>query len=329
MSQENAFNFKNAIPKTIKVADIRENTNVLRPVDKEDPEYIQLRSSIEAIGIGKSILVRELKDPVTGQEVYGLIDGLQRYNCAMDLGLTEIPALVGSMDEGSLIEAQIIMNLVHVKTKPSQFTEGILSMLRSDPFLTEAELAVRLSCSVKFLQERLSLKNLVPEAKPSLDDGTLPLMNAYALAKLKPEQQTDLLSQAKAKDATEFVPIAHQLFKNNKEARQKGTKVSEEFVPIPRLHRLTTLNETYQQIEKNPDASPLIVAMKANGVTTVEDAVKYTLNFVRHLDPVTVAADKAKREADKAAAKAEKEKKKQAEEAAKKAKENSVAVAFK
>src|SRR4051812_12468570 len=125
MSNNNGttFTFKNAVAKSISLSLIRENAQALRPVDKTTLEYKELVDSIVKHGVMNPISVREVKDPNTGAIFYGLVDGLHRYNGAMDAGLTEINAQVGDVDEANLLEAQIIGNLHKVETKAIQFSK--------------------------------------------------------------------------------------------------------------------------------------------------------------------------------------------------------------
>jgi ParB/RepB/Spo0J family partition protein len=313
------FNFKNATLQRIPLDKIRENSEALRTeVEKETESYQQLVDSVRKRGVLNPILVREIKDPVSGELLYGLIDGLHRYNASMDAGMTDIPAQVGSLEEGDLLEAQIIGNIHRIETKPVQYSKALLKILGANPTLTMTELAGRLSRSPSWLNERLGLPKLAADIQPMVDDGTVTLSNAYALAKLPEDKQKELLQQAISKSPAEFIPLATAVQKEIAQARREGRKAeTDQFMPVARLQRLAAIRDEADIASKTPEMSKIIAQAKSNGVASVEAAVAYTLAWVLHLDPASQAADKAKWEADKTAKKEAAERKKAEKEAAK------------
>ncbi len=297
------FNFKNATLAKIPLSKIRENKEALRTVvEKDTEEYQQLVQSVRRNGVMQPISVREITDPATGEALYGLIDGLHRFNAAMDAGLSEIPAHVGSIQEGDLIEAQILANVHKIETKPVQYTKALLKILGANPLMTMMELATRLSRSPSWLAERLQLLKLSKNIQELVDNDTLGLTNAYALAKLPEDKQADMLQQAISKSPAEFVPAANNIIKEINQAKREGRRAeTDKFIPTVRLQRLASIRDEHDFAVKNPEQSKLVVAAKSNGVTTIEGAIAFALSWVLHIDPTSVAADEAKWKADKEA----------------------------
>ncbi len=306
------FSFKNAPVKTIPLNKIRENSDALRTeVDKTAEKYIHLVDSVKAHGIMNPISVREIKDPTTGEVLYGLVDGLHRYNAAMDTGLTEINAQVGDIHEGALLEAQIIANVHKIETKPMQYTTALVSILGSNPLMTKAELAARLSHNVKWLEDRLGLTKLQPKIQPLVDEGTLNLSNAYALSKLPPEKQEEYLQAALTKPSLEFTNVATAALKEyNKAVREGRAADGFKYVPQPKLRKMVTLKDQADFAEKQPDQCSVIQSARAQGCTTIESAIAFVLKWVMHMDPETIAADTAKYEQEREDAKKEAAKRK-------------------
>lgn len=295
-----SYNFKNARLERIPLNKIKENAEALRTqVDKESEKYKGLVDSISQHGVMNAISVREIRDPGTQEVLYGLIDGLHRFNGAMDAGLTDIPASIIDMDQANLIEAQIIANAHTIETTPVQYTKAILAVLANNPLLTVAEMAARLSRTKKWLEDRLHLVDLNEKIQPLVDAGTLNLLNAYALSKLSPEKQDEMLPQALSQPAAQFAPSAANVQAAEAKAKREGRKMEAAvFKPVERLQRLPIVRDQKDFIEKNPEQSSLLQQMKANGVTTIEQAAAYTLSWVMHIDPVTQAVDKAKWDAE-------------------------------
>lgn len=304
------FNFKNATQAKIPLSLIRENAEALRvAVNKQNPDYAELVDSVRKRGIMNAILVREIKDPVTGGKLYGLIDGLHRFNAAMDAGLDEIPASIGSLEEGDLLEAQMLANVHKIETKAAEYSKALVKVLGSNPALTVTELAGRLSKSPKWLQDRLGLVKLTDKIQALVNENKLVLVNAYALSKLPPEKQEELLNQAIAKSPAEFVGQADNVRRELAKAKREGRPAVAAFAPVERQQKLGLIKAERTIANDNPAESAVMKAARANGVTTIEEAVAYTLNWVLHLDPVSIAKDKAEFDAEKANAAAEKERK--------------------
>lgn len=312
------YDFRNANLAKIPLKLIRENTEALRTqVDKEDEKYLGLVDSIKQHGVMNPISVREIVDPATNDTLYGLIDGLHRFNGAMDAGLTEIPCQIVTMDEANLVEAQILGNVHKIETKPVQYTKALLHVLGSNPLLTLIELAGRLSMSESTLRERLQLVKLTPEIQKLVDAGDLGLTNAYALTKLPADKQAELLQQALSQSPAAFVPMATNIQKEVAAAKREGRKAeTAAYRPSERLQRLATIRDQKDFATKSPDQCAVVVGAKANGVTTVEGAIAYALQWTLHVDAETIKAEQAAWEAEqkkKAADKADREQKKQRE----------------
>ena len=108
----------------------------LRSVKRDSVEFQKLAESVKDHGVYNSILVR----PIAGGR-YGLIDGLQRYNAAMDAGLQEIPAVIVDMDDANMMKAQVITNMNRVLTKPAELSKHLVRILAHDPDMSAADLA--------------------------------------------------------------------------------------------------------------------------------------------------------------------------------------------
>lgn len=296
------FNFKETRLERIPISKIRENADALRvTVNKEDPEYQMNLDSVKKRGIMLPILVREIKDPVSGEVLYGLIDGLHRLNWSMDAGYTDIPANIGSLAESDLLEAQIIANVAKIETKPIQYTKALLRILGANPLMTISELASRLSRDPAWVNNRLGLLKLKTEIQKLVDDDTLKLVNAYALSKLPEDKQDELLQQAISQPAQQFCPMADNIRKELANARREGRKAEvETFKPNPRLQKLSLIKDEQAFSDQQPENSIIVAEAKKHGITTVAAAIAFAMKWVLHLDPASLAADEAEWKANKA-----------------------------
>lgn len=304
-SAQTDFDFKQTELKRIPLSKIRESTTTLRGVtNKESLEYLEGLDSVKKRGVMNPILVRELKDPTTGETLYGLIDGLHRFNWALDAGLPDIPAQVGSLEDADLLEAQILGNIHKIETKPVQYTKGLLKILGSNPSLTITELAARLSRSLSWLNERLGLLRLEKSLQARVDADEITLTNAFALARLPAQQQLDLADEAASKSPAEFVAKADAIRKEIETAKRQGRQAeTDKFIPAPRLQTLKAIKEQADLATKTPEMSYVAQQAKKYGVQTVEETVAFVFKWIMHMDPASLQADEAKWHADKAAKK--------------------------
>lgn len=264
---------------------IRENKEALRKVNREKEEYKQLVDSVRTHGIMNSITVRELMDPVSGEQFYGLIDGLHRYNAAKDVGLGEIPGQILSMSDADVLEAQVLANVHKIETKPIEYTKQLVKILNNNPLLTVAQLAGKLSKSPGWVKQRLGLLDLTPELQKLVDENTLGLSNAFLLSQLPTEEQTEWVDRAIAQSPQEFIPAANQRVKQIKEEKRKGRdSAKSEFEPVAWLRKLSELKE---ELEKGTDTSSILV-----GVNDPVMAFRRGLEYAMHMDPVSVTKQK-------------------------------------
>jgi len=319
--------------KTIKISDIQENPEALRQVNRGTPAYKGLVDSIKEAGVLKAINVNEVPsrdDP--NKIVYGLIDGAHRFNAAQDAGLKEIPAMVLDVDQGRALQLQLMANVHKVETKPSEYSDGLLRILSSNPTMTRNDLARELAKSPKWLDDRLSITKLIPEAQALVDENRLNLTNAYALAKLKePEEQRNFLDRAQTEEPKVFAPLVQTRVTELNKAKNAGkTADPEKFHPV--AHQ-----RTLKEIEAETLVKSAAEVHKAKGLITNIDDFIAGLKWALHLDPDSLvdaeekwkskklerAETKRKKEIEKA-----KEDKAKAEEILKAAGQENVAAAL-
>jgi ParB/RepB/Spo0J family partition protein len=304
--------------KHLNVSDIYEPEEKLRAVDRTTEAYLGLVESIRLKGVMTPISVRELQDE-ENNTIYGLVDGLQRLNASRDAGKETIPCHVIDVEEGKLLESQIIANVHKIETRPVEYSKAILKIIEGNPLLTREELATSLAKTPSWLSERLGLLKLTEKLGKLVDAGEIKLSNAYALAKLPPEEQEEFLEQAMAMTPQQFTPTVNQRIKEIRDAKRKGRDPGPvEFKPIPILRSRA---EIQQELEHRQLCQSMIQGLDAEGAFLM--ALKWTLS----LDPQSVEMQKAKDDERKAERERQKEKsklertRKRAEEAAKKAAE--------
>ena len=286
--------------KSVPIAKIRENPVALRTVNRKSEEYLGLIASMKEKGFLGAITGRAKNDEDTSEEYFEIIDGLHRYSAAKDAGLESINIDVHDMADSDVLEAQIMTNVHKVETRPVQYSKQLQRLLTLSPLMTEAELAAKLGKSPAWIAQRLGLNNIDnTTVKTLVDDGKIPLSNAYGLAKLPPEEMAEYSDRAQTMAPDEFLPIVNGRVKEIRDAKRKGKDAPDaEFQPTAHLQKLTEIKE---ELDTGEIGDALCV-----GLTDAVEGFAMGIRWVLHLDPKSVEVQRAKddqRKADREAAK--------------------------
>lgn len=264
----------------------------LRGAKVEDERFVGLMESIKLVGILEPILVKEAPD--NGTMRYEIINGLQRYTAAKMCGtVKEIPVHVQNMADQAILSAQIMANIHRIETKPMEYTNQLKRILELNPMMTRAELATDLGKSVKWVDDRLSLGDLIPQIQELVAEGKVVVSNAYIIAKLDQEDQVHFVDKAITLGPGELRTLVDGYKKQVAAARKKGedkTKVG--FQPQPTLRKLSDLKE---ELENHKFSS--ILTKTKDQFNGFNQAIEWVLQ----MDPESVELQKAdheKRQAD-------------------------------
>jgi len=309
--------------RVISISDIRENPVALRTVNLESEEYIGLRDSIRLDGILNPISVREQTEDVDGKIIsyFELVDGLHRYTAAKEAGVKKIPVLVVDLDNTRTLEAQVMANVHKVETRPIEYTRLLQRVFASNPTLTLTDMASKVAKSASWVGQRLNLLKLETSIQVLVNDGKIAVSNAVQLAKLPPQEQLNFIDNAMRMNAEEFVPLVQIRVKELKDAARQGRDPKPtEFVPLPRVQKMSVLKSEFETPAIGPELC------KKCKVKKPEEGFALAIAFVLSLDPTSVEIRKAMDD-EKKAKLADEKKKRAADRAQKKADEAAKAAA--
>lgn len=261
----------------------------LRGVNRQEESFQNLVESIRKKGVLNSILVREVKLP-GGAVKYGLIDGLQRFTASKDAGLVDIPARIVDMDDAELLEAQVITNMNRVQTKPAELSKHLLRMLTRNPLMTIKSLAAKCCQSEAWVNQRLSLNDLLPEIQTLVNETKINLSNAYALSKLPHDEQKQHVDAAMTEKPQTFIPRMKERKKEIRDAKNAGRDTGPaEFKPSQHLQKLGDVKREYSVLTGAEKGDSVIVNILAENGVKVDDNVKKIVTLVTawalHYDP--------------------------------------------
>jgi len=268
----------------IPLAEIVEPWMILRVVNRGSVEYLELRDSLGAVGFLNSICVRPCKRKPRKVEV---VDGLYRFTAAKDLDLPAAPCIVKyNLTNEDVLAAQIQANALRPETTPVEYARQIKKIMEATPGMRMAELCGRLHKNPEWIAHQLLLLALSKRLQLAVERGEIPLLSAYALARVPPTRQMQFEEQAKTMTVAEFVPMVNAFVKHFKEGVKKGKMdafLLEDFKPHPHMRLIRDVLAEYDDHQ--------LGALYLTGAqcTTPISAWYLALQWVLHLDAASVA----------------------------------------
>lgn len=173
---------------TIAIGSLAESKT--NPRKHYDPvKMADLVNSAKAHGILEPILCR----PARGDR-YEVIAGARRFRAAKEAGLEEVPAMVRVCSDLQVVEMQLEENGQREDIHPIDEALGIQHWMTLAKSNVEAA-AARISKSIDFVYKRLALLNLIDPIRELFLSDTIQLGHASLLARLRPEDQHEILSE--------------------------------------------------------------------------------------------------------------------------------------
>lgn len=199
---------------------------------QDNEEMESLAESIKAHGVVSPIIVRPLENTT---DEYEIISGHRRVMASRKAGITEVPALVVSLDRDAAAIVLVDSNLHREHILPSEKAfaykmkleamkhQGWRSDLTSDQLGGKLETADLIGAetgdSKNQVRRYIRLTNLIPEILQYVDDGRISFTPAVELSYLNEQEQYDLLEQMELNDCT---PSLSQACRFKKMSQEQG-----------------------------------------------------------------------------------------------------------
>ena len=245
------------------------------PYKVQDNEEMEaLAESIKEHGIVSPVIVRPLENTT---DEYEIISGHRRVMASRKAGITEVPALVVSLDRDAAAIVLVDSNLHREHILPSEKAfaykmkaeamkhQGWRSDLTSPQVVAKSRTTEMVGADTGDSHEQvrryIRLTNLIPEILQYVDDGRISFTPAVELSYLNEQEQQDLLEQIEQSDCT---PSLSQACRFKKISQGEGltpeviAEIMEEEkanqkervkIPTEKLRKYFPKNYTVQQIE--------------------------------------------------------------------------------
>lgn len=149
----------------------------------------ELSSSIREHGIIQPLILRDLGSK------YEIIAGERRYKAATLAGLTEVPAIIGSMDDQTSAELALIENIQRKDLTAIEEAKSYKKILEMGNF-TQEELAKRMGKSQPTIANKMRLLSLTNEVQIALMNNLISERHARCLLQVKDENmQKEVLNK--------------------------------------------------------------------------------------------------------------------------------------
>ena len=181
---------------------------------QDNEEMERLTESIMQHGILTPIIVRPLENTT---DEYEIISGHRRVMASQKAGITEIPALIVSLDRDAAAIVLVDSNLHREHILPSekafayklkaealahQGFRADLTSVQLAPKLATEQIAEDAGTSKDTIKRYIRLTNLIPEILQYVDDGRISFTPAVELSYLTDQEQYDLLEEMELNDCT-------------------------------------------------------------------------------------------------------------------------------
>ena len=182
---------------------------------QDNEEMERLAESIKAHGVVSPIIVRPLENTT---DEYEIISGHRRVMASRKAGITEVPALIVSLDRDAAAIVLVDSNLHREHILPSEKAfaykmkleamkhQGWRSDLTSPQVVAKSRTTEMVGAesgdSHEQVRRYIRLTNLIPEILQYVDDGRISFTPAVELSYLNEQEQYDLLEQMELNDCT-------------------------------------------------------------------------------------------------------------------------------
>ena len=186
---------------------------VLRVVNRESVEYLELRDSIAEQGPLNSICVRPSPRRPGKYEV---VDGLYRYTACLRIAAAgDALHREAHLTDDDVLAIQIQANALRPETTPMEYARQIKRIMDAigpaGKDATLADVSNLIHKSPDWISRQLWLLSLQPDIQMAVERGEIPLGSAYVLAKLPRVQQAQFLDAGEDGPGAGFAPVAARL----------------------------------------------------------------------------------------------------------------------
>lgn len=235
---------------------------------RDDEEMNTLIESIQTQGVLSPLIVR----PIENTEEYEVVSGHRRLHAARKAGITEVPALIYTLDRDAAAIAVVDSNLHREHILPSE--KAFAYKLKYEALKhqgtscqvgtksrTDEQIAENANDSARQIQRYIRLTYLIPEFLEKMDRNEIALSVGVELSFLDEFSQREVLEQCAINDCTPSYSQAWRMHKADREgalttaviqtimSEEKANQKARLKIPMERIRKYFPQSYTAAQIE--------------------------------------------------------------------------------
>ena len=168
---------QHVVVKQIPLVQISPNPDQPRKTFNEE-ELNDLAESIKEKGVLVPIILRSVQNK---PYLYEIVAGERRYRASQRAGLSEIPALVKSLDDKNAMEIALIENIQRENLNPIEEAEGYENLMEKSMYSLE-DVSKLIGKSVSYIRNLMRINSLPESVKQLIKEGKISASHARTIA---------------------------------------------------------------------------------------------------------------------------------------------------
>jgi ParB family chromosome partitioning protein len=165
------------VVRQIPLAQISANPDQPRKTFNEK-ELAELAESVKEKGVLSPIILRNVKNK---PYLYEIVAGERRFRAAKMAGLSEIPALVKTLDDKNAMEIALIENVQRENLNPIEEAEGYENLMQKCQYSLQ-DVSKLIGKSESYIRNLMRINNLPASVKELIKEGKISASHARTIA---------------------------------------------------------------------------------------------------------------------------------------------------
>lgn len=244
-----------AAPPNIEMVPVSKIT-VLNPRARNKKQHREIVNNIEAIGLKRPITVSRHAGP--GGPRYDLVCGEGRLEAFLQLGQTEIPAVIIEASESECLVMSLVENIARRSHRPIEVMREVAAL--KERGYSEAEIARKIGVASSWVSMVASLLQRGEERLvAAVDTGLIPISLAMEIARAETEEAQNILMDAYEAGQLRGKKLA--AMRRLLDLRMRGQRKSMRSGPLGRggTRKRLTANDLMQVYQREAEKQRLLI----------------------------------------------------------------------
>lgn len=247
----------------------------------------ELSDSIKEHGIIQPLVLRRLGDK------FEIIAGERRYKASQMAGLSQVPAIIASMDDNKSAEVAIVENLQRKNLSAIEEAKSYKKLLDRG-YLTQEELAKKMGISQSAIANKIRLLNLSTEVQNALIEEKISERHARSLLQIQDQvKQVEMLNKI-VSDRLTVRQLDEEIKKQVPKKEPVTTPPEPTFIPVKPEEQITISTQLQEDPEMKKLAEQIEKLNQSVGLASSSSFETFNIPTAEELNkPLEEALEKA------------------------------------